>query len=142
SGHTFVDNLRDRAFTPRNDGRAHGHGFNHHQAEWFWPVDWKEERQRISKKFALFLVADLTHEFNQRIVEERLDDMRKIFSIDRIDLCRDFERNSCALGDLNSPVRTFFRRDATKESEVVANFWIKGVEVGRQSMIDRCHPVD
>src|ERR1700704_4908656 len=41
AGDAVVDDLRYRARLERNDGRAAGHGLDHHKAERFWPIDRK-----------------------------------------------------------------------------------------------------
>src|SRR3954471_12591499 len=42
--YTFVDDLRHRAGLEGNDRRAAGHGLDHDEAEWFRPIDRKQQR--------------------------------------------------------------------------------------------------
>src|SRR6185437_9468691 len=116
--------------------------FDHHKAERLGPVDGKQESQSVAEEFTLFLVADLADEFDQWMIEQRLDDALEIFPIGRIHLGRYFQRNSGALGDLNGAVRPLFRRDAAEKSQIATASHSEGKKRRRQSVVDRRQPID
>ena len=63
-------------------------------------------------------VADLAHELDQGIVEQRLDDLAEVGRVRGVDLGRDLQRQARALGDGDRPVRALLRRDPAEEGQI------------------------
>ena len=75
---SVLDDLPNGPAAPRNDRRAAGHGFDHHEAKRFGPIDRKKERDRLPKERRLFCVTDLPNELDQGIVQQRLYVITKV----------------------------------------------------------------
>jgi hypothetical protein len=113
-----LDDFRHRSAAPR-DHRGASHRFDQHQAERLWPVDREQHGLGLPQERRLVTLADLTHEFHQRIVKQGLDYRLKILLVDAIDLGRDLERYTRSPGDLDSSIGPLLGTDASEESEIV-----------------------
>src|ERR1041384_1992808 len=85
-GYPVLDDLRHRAVPEGDDGGSRRHRLDQHQTERLRPFDWKQQGRGFSEKPALLAVPNLPHKLDHRIVQERRDDLRKIFAVHRIDL--------------------------------------------------------
>ena len=72
----------------------------------------------LPRKADFSRVADLAHELDQRVVEQRLDLLVEVGAVGGVDLGRDLQPHARALGDRDRPVRPLLRRDAAEEGEV------------------------
>jgi len=61
---TVLHHLGHRACPTGDNGRPAGHRFDHHETEWFGPVDRKEQRGGFRKKGLFGAFADLADELN------------------------------------------------------------------------------
>src|SRR5678809_1062505 len=71
TGHPVVEHFRDRAPTKRDDRRAAGHGFNHHETERLRPINWKQQRGGIREKSLFRLIIDFADQLNLFAVDLR-----------------------------------------------------------------------
>jgi hypothetical protein len=49
------------------------------------PVDGEEQCERIAEKLIFFVIADLANEFDERVVEKRLNHILEIFLISGVE---------------------------------------------------------
>jgi len=68
------------------------HGFDHHEAEGFRPIQRCEQRERSAEEFRFFPVADLADVLGTRRVEQGFDFLREVVAVHAVDLCRDLQR--------------------------------------------------
>src|SRR4051794_23818074 len=100
---------------PGDDRRSGRHGFYHDKAERFRPIDWKQQGQCTTKKIVFLLVADLTDEFDQRMIKQRLDLAREIFLVGGINLGRYLKGGAACFCDGDGTVHSLFRRYPAEE---------------------------
>ena len=54
----------------RNHRRSIGHRFDHHQSEWFRPIDRKQQRHCPTQEDFLLLITNFANEFNPRTLQQ------------------------------------------------------------------------
>src|SRR5579875_3510192 len=120
AGDAVVDDLRYRAASESDHRGAVRHRLDHRQPEGLRPIDREQQSHRISEKGSFFILADLAQKLDLRILQQGLDARVVIGLIHLVDLCRDRQRHAGAAGDLDRPVRPFFRGDAADKGEITA----------------------
>ena len=99
AGRFMIDDFVHRAASKRHDRGAARERLDHHEAERFRPVDRKKKGLRMAEKLVLAVLSDLSDEFKERIVEQRLNLPGKIRRVGRIDFRRDSQRVPAGFGD-------------------------------------------
>src|SRR5688572_18941168 len=78
-----LQHLGDRPAAKRDHGRAARESLDHHEPERLGPVDREQEHSSVTQEFLLLTVADLTDVLDERVTEQRLDDVLEVVAIDR-----------------------------------------------------------
>ncbi len=61
----MVDHFRDGSATPANDRRPAGERLDHHETEWFRPIDRKDQRGRVPEERVPVSIGDFPHELDE-----------------------------------------------------------------------------
>src|SRR5688572_21375974 len=101
-----------------------------------WPRSSRARRARAShreqqglrapEEGRLLRVADLTEEFNERIVQQRHDDLIEVLLVGRIDLRRDLQGQSGAVGNLDREIGPLLGADAATERQITPRSRVEG----------------
>ena len=118
SGHSFVNNFRNRSAAKSDDWRATGHGLDHDQAEWLRPVDGKQQGSGIAKKISLFLFADLADKFDIGICQEIADLRFEVVAIGIVNLGCNAQWHPGLARNLDGSIDPFLRRDSAQKCQV------------------------
>src|SRR6185312_7740292 len=130
-----------RAAAPGDDRRPLTHRLDHHEAERFGPVDGEQKRRGVAEKLSLFMVANLTDELDQRMIELRANHVLEIFLVGRIDLRGDLQWEPDLFRNFDRPIWALLGRDAAEECEIAATRVDDRRGPRRQSMLNRSQPV-
>jgi hypothetical protein len=103
----IVDDFEHRAGPEGNDGRAAGHRLDHDEAEWFWPIDWKEQRSRSRQKLPFLFIVDLADELDLCPVDLRFKLFLEIFPFAPRHFCCDTKRHFGGMRNPNGGLRSF-----------------------------------
>ena len=133
----MIDHFGGRSGRPGNGWRARGHRLDHHQSEGLGPVDREQHGAGVAEELGFVRIADLADEFDQRMVEQRLDLLLEIILVGMIDLRGHLQFHPRLDRNLDRPVGAFFGADPAKESKIIAAFRTKRDQLLRQPMIDR-----
>ncbi len=87
------------------------------------------------------MVADLTDELDQRIVQQVLDLVVEIGPVGGVDLRGDLQLLAQALGDGDGAVRPLLGRDAAQERQIAVRRFVELVDLGGHAVQHRARPV-
>src|ERR1017187_9920101 len=141
--HAVLEDLRNRAVPPRDDGRSTGERLDHHQPERLGPVDREEQRGGVPEELLLVASADLADVLHEgpRLPEQGLDLRPEVAQLLWIDLRGDLELHPGALRDRDRTVEPLLRRDPAEEGEVVPGALDERIHLARQPVRNRRLPV-
>ena len=95
----------------------------------------------MTQEFLLLAVADFTDVLDERVTEQRLDEILEVIAIDSVDFGRDSKRQPDALCDLDRAIDALLGRHSPDEGEIVARLGSKAVQVLGQAVVHRADPV-
>ena len=140
AGHSFVDDFRHGAASKCQDRRAASHGFYQRKPERFWPVDRKQQCERVAEKRRLSPLVDFANELYIRPGQKRHDGFAEIGLVDLVDLGGDFQGKAAGAGDRDGVIDALFRADAPEERQVVpARIEIRVMQVGGNPVVHGRH---
>ena len=111
-----------------------GHGFDHDETKRF------AQEGRCDGIAETGFVITFADEFDERVIEKRLNHMLEIFLIGGVDLAAIFKGMPARLAiSILGP--DAFQGQCDREREIAATLLVEPIEGCRQSVIDRRHPI-
>src|SRR5206468_11443349 len=129
------DYLGDGATAARDHRRAAGERLDHDEAERLGPVDGKHEGESLPQEIRLGVLADLSDEFDEGVVEERLDIPVKVDLIDGIHLGGHLELDADSLGKSDGEIWPLLRRYPPEKGQVTSASGRERILGERQAMV-------
>src|SRR4029450_6900178 len=102
----------------------------------------KQESARLPEKLTFLGLADFAYKLDKRMIEKRFNLGLEICHIDGIHLCRELQFDACSLSNFDRAIRTLFRRDSSKESQIGAALGAERADVRTKTMRNRSKPID